>query len=134
MSKYIKQIIWFCFAIILFISIAMPVFAQTPPNTNPLVPCDGIQTKCNFAQLMAMVDRIVDFIIDLILPIGAIVISYVGFLYLSSGGSPETRKKAKGIFVKVVIGIIFILAAWLIVNTIFWALGVDSSFTLFNSN
>lgn len=94
-----------------------------------LVPCDGVVVKCGFTSFITLIQNIITFAIKyIIIPIGAIIFAYVGFLFLTSGGSPETRKKAKGIFIKVVIGIVVILAAWLIVSTILTVFGVTDSF------
>ncbi len=96
-----------------------------------LVPCDG--ADCHFGSILTLVHNGVNFLILLILPICAIVIAYAGFLFLTSGGSTETLTKAKGVFIKAVIGIILILAAWLIVNTILATLGLHNGYSLLKS-
>lgn len=112
----------------LFIGISL-ILPFTLHAQDPLVPCDGVTIKCGFTSMIVLVQNLINFAIKyIILPVAAIIFAYVGFLFLTGGGSPETRKKAKGIFIKVVIGIIVILAAWLIVNTILDVFGVSTAF------
>ncbi len=111
---------------ILGIFFVLPNFVHAQ---SAIVPCDGVVVKCGFTSFITLIQNIITFAIKyIIIPVGAIIFAYVGFLFLTSGGSSETRKKAKGIFIKVVIGIIVILAAWLIVSTILTVFGVTDSF------
>ncbi|MFH1375499.1 MAG: MMCAP2_0565 family pilin-like conjugal transfer protein [Patescibacteria group bacterium] len=53
--------------------------------------------------------------------VGAIAIAaivYAGFLYLTAAGNQEQTEKAKKIIIWVVIGIIVIVSAYAIVNTV----------------
>lgn len=100
---------------------------NTPDGKTGLIP-DG--QACNFDSFITLVHNVINYIILLILPIAAIVIAYVGFLFLTSGGSSEVKTKAKGILRKVVIGLICIMAGWLIVNTILSAVGLQSAYNL----
>lgn len=113
----------FIFGIFLFV----PNFVHAQ---NSLVPCTGTsESPCGFTSFITLIQNIITFAIKyIIIPVGAIIFAYVGFLFLTSGGSAETRKKAKNIFIKVVIGIVVILAAWLIVSTILTVFGVTDSF------
>jgi Co/Zn/Cd efflux system component len=82
---------------------------------------------------MEIVQRVLGFLLILILPIAAIIFAYVGFLFLTSGGSTETKTKAKGVLVKVLIGIVLVLAAWLIVKTIVTSLELDPEASLLDN-
>jgi hypothetical protein len=84
-----------------------------------LIPCDGSTSNpCKFKHLLELVDNFLQWIIYLTIPLAAIAFAYIGWLYLKSQGSEEARTNAKHIFMNVVIGILFVLGAWLIVNTI----------------
>jgi Type IV secretion system pilin len=61
----------------------------------------------------------------------SIVIAWAGFNYMVSGGNPGKRAQANGILTKAVIGIFFIVAAWLIVQFIVKALGVNTGAIVF---
>ena len=80
---------------------------------------------CNFNDAMSLVKRIIEYIFVLILPIAAIIFAYAGFLFLTSGGSADKRKAAKKAMTSVIIGIIVIMAAWIIVKTIVGDLGFN---------
>ena len=84
----------------------------------------GYSNPCGFAMVITLINNLINFItLTIATPLFAIIIIYVGWLYLSSGGSSENVSKAKTILKNVVIGYVIILAAWLIVNTILSALG-----------
>ena len=91
-------------------------------NTGQPNPDGTYPNPCGWPQLIELSQKIINFAILLILPIAAVVLSYAGFLIMSSGGDEGKVKKAKEMFTKVAIGIAWILAAWLVVNTILNAL------------
>ena len=92
---------------------------------NGLVPCIN---NCNWNYLLTMVNNVVKFVIvDLIVPIAAIMFAYAGFELITSGGSTEKRTKAKKMFTSVAIGIVLVVAAWLIIFTISSILGYNGA-------
>lgn len=92
-----------------------------------LIPCDGSAEKpCDFNALMMLINKIISFILfALALPIAAIMFAYAGFLMVTSGGSAESKGKAKNIFTNAVFGIVIAAGSWLIVKTILTILGFD---------
>ncbi len=102
-----------------------------------LVPCDNTPdpdtgiipdtSKCDFNQLMALVNKIINFILfGMAIPIAAIMFAYAGFLLITAGGG-EAKTKAKGIFTNAVLGLLLAAAAWLIVSTILSILGYEGA-------
>lgn len=90
-----------------------------------LIPCTE---NCGFNDFMQLINNFVDFILfKLTVPIAAICFAYAGFLMITSGGEVSKKTKAKNILVNVVLGFIFALAAWLIINTILSVLGYDGA-------
>ena len=87
---------------------------------------DGTGRACGLSDLITLIQRLIEYIFMLILPIAAIVFVYVGYLFLTSGGNPDKRKTAKKAMVSLVTGIVIIMAAWLIVRTILLGLGVNT--------
>lgn len=82
-----------------------------------LVPCEG--PDCNFASIVELADRIMDFLLFYIaMPAATLLFLYAGFLYASAGAKPSNVKKATEIFQNVFWGFILALSAWLIVNLI----------------
>ena len=84
----------------------------------------GFTDPCNFDRLIDLVNNVINFIlIDLVTPIFALIMVYVGYLYLSDMGSAENKGKAKKILIKSVAGFVIALAAWLVIKTILTTLG-----------
>lgn len=81
-----------------------------------------IYGDCTFDDLIEAVKKFFKIAIPIALGFSVVVIAYVGFEYMQSGGNPGARAKANGRLVKVGIGIFFMLAAWVIVNLILNAL------------
>lgn len=81
-------------------------------------------TPCDFNYFMLLINNIIKFLLfTIVTPFLAIIIIYVAYLFLTSGGSNQTEK-AKHILWNVIIGYVIALAAWLVINTIMSALGV----------
>jgi len=82
------------------------------------------KNPCDFNSLVGGVNKFINFVlITLATPLFALILIYVGWLYLSAGGNSENVTKAKNILKNALIGYIIALAAWLIVKTILTALG-----------
>lgn len=88
--------------------------------------CKG--PDCGFDDLMKLVKSVLDYILMMTVPLSAIMFVYVGFLYMTSQGSLDKRKKANQIFTNVGIGLFFVLASWLIVKAILFGLGTKAPF------
>jgi len=91
-------------------------------TSNP----DGTGRMCGLGDIIKLIQRIIEYIFILVLPIVAIVFVYVGFLYITSGGDTGKHTKAKQAMTNLGIGILVVLAAWLIVKSILTTLGVDT--------
>ena len=114
-----------------FLILAVPALSLAEGS---LVPCDNITNKCDFNQLMNMVNIVIHFILySMVIPIAAIMFAYAGFLMVTAGGeTAHARTKAKSIFTNAVLGLIFAVAAFLIVRTILSILGYEGSWIGFN--
>ncbi len=100
--------------------------------TKAIVPdCNGAVTDqnggCNFDAFMKLISNIITFLLYIAIPIAAVSFFFAGFLYLTAGGNPGKIEEAHQIFWSVMIGIIIMLSAWLLVNTIVKEL-LDPSF------
>ena len=90
---------------------------------NPIKDANGNQImlygNCTYSDLISAVSKFTTFAVeDIALPFSVIVIAYAGFLYLTSGGNQAQLNRAHGMFTKVALGIVWVLAAWLIVTLI----------------
>jgi hypothetical protein len=101
-----------------------------------LVPCGNPgQNPCDFNFFIVMVNNIINWIIGIATSVFTISAIYGGFLYLTSGGSPGDKEKAKGILQNTVVGFLIILIAWLVVYTILTYLAPgNSSLLMFIKN
>lgn len=106
------------FIFILFQAAAGTAFAQG------LVPCSGLD--CELCSVGALIQRIITFLLLVSGPLAAILFAYAGFLYFTSAGDSGKLEKGKKIFIDVIFGLVIALCAWLVVNTVLYAL-IDKS-------
>ena len=86
----------------------------------------GFSDPCDFDVVMALINKLIGYVlVTMATPLFALIIIYVGWLYLSDMGSSENITKAKKILKNAVIGYVIALAAWLIVKTILTTLGFN---------
>lgn len=91
-----------------------------------IVPCgtlrddDGrVLNMCTVLDMFKLLNSALKFIYTrLMLPFAAVAIAWAGVQLLISGGDASKRAKAKKILIDVLIGITFVLTAWLIVHTV----------------
>jgi hypothetical protein len=102
------------------------------PEETDLIICnkelgtDGKFTNpCDFNDFVDLGKRVINFMIYLAVPLAALTFAYSGFTILTAGGNTGQRDKGKKMFGKVAMGLFWILAAWLIINTILNALLKD---------
>src|ERR1035437_8264631 len=91
-----------------------------PPNTNLIVCAGGDQ--CGWKDLVILAGNLIRFLIYIAIPLAALSFAWAGFTIMTAAGDEGKVKKGKEIFEKVAYGIVFALAAWLIVNVILTAL------------
>lgn len=124
MKNLIKNILVFS----LLIVAVMPVLANAQADQIPLVSKDcgiivdgKINRECGYADLLILVNTVIDWIIKISVPVAAGVFAWAGIKYMTTGISDQ-KSAAKAMMTKVFIGFVFILAAWIIVGTIIKAL------------
>lgn len=92
-----------------------------------IVPCgddvngDGIVSpseQCGLCGLVDLAQESLIFAVYLTVFVGTLMFVYAGFLYITAGGDTGKISKATGVFGKVVVGLIIVLLAWTIVDTI----------------
>lgn len=90
-----------------------PAFAQ---DSAPFVTCSG--PDCNICKLVESVSNIISFTIALAVILATIILAYGGFKLVFSKGDPGAISQAKTFLINTVIGVILILAAWTLVDTL----------------
>lgn len=83
---------------------------------DPLVPCTTNCTKC---ELLHLVDNLIDFIMIALAPIVATLFFIISGTFIMLGGAnPGMLARGKRMFTDTLIGLIIIMLAWLITNTL----------------
>ncbi|ETB63836.1 TPA: hypothetical protein DIC38_02140 [Candidatus Nomurabacteria bacterium] len=128
MKNYKKILAYIVSLIIILTPIAL-FSAGRVPDCADNTAVDGVYS-CDFNYFMTLLNNLINYVLyTLATPIFALIIIYVGWLYLSAGGNSENVGKAKKILKNAVIGYVIALAAWLIVKTILTSLGFESGTT-----
>ncbi len=78
--------------------------------------------ECTFSDVVLLAKNLVNFAFYLSVPAVILLLSYAGYLYMTSAGDEGKVGQAHTIFTNVAIGFCTILAAWLIVTTLLQAL------------
>jgi hypothetical protein len=90
-----------------------------------LVPCGDAsagEPMCEFCHFVMMANEILLWLIGLLFVVFAVVIAIGGFGLVTSGGRPEAKNEAKSKVINGLIGLVIVLAAWLLVDTMLRAL------------
>jgi hypothetical protein len=100
-----------------------------------LVPtCGGnFGEDCNFCNLLGLAQRLINFFIYLSVVVATLLFTYAGILYMTSAPNPGNVEKAHKIFWNVLIGLIVVLGAWLIVDTVMKVFYSESEFGPWNA-
>lgn len=110
-----------------FITFPFAVSAQSVLDTK-IVPenCQGARAAwdCGVCDLATMAQNVLNMGIFVAVFLSAILFAWAGWKYLTAGGG-EGITQARSIFTNVLVGLIIILAGWLIVDTLIKTLTGD---------
>lgn len=114
--------------LIVFMLLVMPTVSLAQGWAG-LVPCGKGDSACTFGDFLKLINNVLDFILKkMVVPIAGIMFAYAGFLMVTAGGeAAHARQEAKEIAFNTVLGLIFAVAAVLIVKTILSILGYEGS-------
>ncbi|MGB9726568.1 MAG: hypothetical protein ACP5OX_00680 [Minisyncoccia bacterium] len=113
------------FSLFLFLN---PFFSQAAG----LVPCGGPEEpECTICDLLVLLQNIIEFVIRAAFIICIVLIIYGGFRWLLSFGNKDNIAIGQKTIFNALVGLLIVLAAWLIIHTIFWLLspkieGIDN--------
>jgi hypothetical protein len=110
----------------IFFTLLVPVVFSLDQGLVPseataagLVPCGGNgEPACQSCHVITLANNVITWLITFLSVVAVMAIVYNGFQLVTSQGDTSRWTNAKKMFVNIVIGIILILAAWLIVDTI----------------
>jgi hypothetical protein len=101
------------------------VLAQEGSWPGPLVPCGRSDQNepCTVCHAGELAKNLFDLIIKYLMPVAAVIALMVGGFFFFFGGANESAlKTGKTIIRNTLIGVLIVLAAWLVVNTLVHAL------------
>jgi len=112
------------------------VFAQPAECPGGLVPCgrscDNPDTSiredhpCSLCHIFYLTKNIIDFVlVKIVFPLAVLLLVVGGAMFLLAAGDPGKVNQGKSIMKAVVIGLLIIVAAWVIVNTFFVIIDVS---------
>ena len=123
-----KQFFLALFISLSFIGPTLFVSAQGPEagTVTSIVSCGRIgQPECGFNDLVQMVQNGIEFtIVYIIIPLVTLVILYYGVMMIVAGNKPAQLQKAKKALWSVVVGLFFMLTAWVLVVAVIKAFDV----------
>lgn len=91
-----------------------------------LVPCGEAGNPCNICHLFELINRVWGWIINFIVtPIAVLMLMIGGFMLVTAAGNPSQVETGKKILTAAVIGVAIIFGAFIMVNTVFKAIGVS---------
>lgn len=100
--------------------VSLPVAAFAAGLPEQIVPCNG--TDCTVCHLATLAQNIINTAIFITVFLSAVLFAWAGWEMLTSQGNSEKYGHAKGIFGNVVIGLVIILAAWLVIDTLMYGI------------
>ena len=93
-------------------------------DTGGIVPCSGLD--CNSCSVITLIERIIEWLIGVLLVVFAGVTAYAGFKLVISAGNPQAKTEAKQMLTNAFIGIVIVLSAWLLIDTLMRAILPDN--------
>lgn len=110
------------FLFVTFLIVVVPVATYAQGGFKTLVPenCSGANaaTNCGFCDLAELAQNVLNDAVYLAVFFSAILFAWAGFKMLTNGGNMHQISEARQIFTDVAIGLIIILAGWLVVDTL----------------
>lgn len=94
------------------------VYAQTANTTTNCGDSGLIKNPINVCTLAEFVDKILNIVVQVGIPVLVISVVYVGFLFVAARGNPEGLTTAKKAMLTVVIGAAIVLGASVISRVI----------------
>lgn len=117
MSRTDKISVTILLTIAFSLLVALPIaHAQGIPTQIVPKGCTGV--NCNCDHLVELAQNILGTGIYIAVILSAVLFAWAGFKYLTTAYSAEQKNQAKEVLKNVVIGLVIILASWLIVDTL----------------
>lgn len=111
-----------------FLYMSVPVITMAAPSFGgQIVPVCTSPTGCGYCDLMELAKKVIEFLVFLAIVIAILMIIYAGFLYVTGFGNASQISKAHSTLKVAIIGLILVLASYLIIELIVGALSVTGN-------
>ena len=120
-----KVITGLSFFALTFVFLLAPIDVSLAEEPSKFVPCEG--SECSFCDLVKMANFIIIWLFGVLFLIFAIIMFSAGFGLVTSAGNQVALDAAKKKFQNALIGIVIIMAAWLLIDTLMKGLLKDGS-------
>lgn len=121
---------FFILSLAIFCAIPAIAFGAETTFFGSIVPdCPmygGTADVCRACDLVKLADNIIKFFVVLSVLVASLLFAWAGFLYVTAASSKSNLDQAKNIFFNVLIGLVLVLAAWLIVDLLLRAISRQS--------
>ncbi|MFM2339723.1 MAG: hypothetical protein RLZZ360_359 [Candidatus Parcubacteria bacterium] len=104
------------FSFVCLVPMMVPSVAVAQISLAEYAGCSG--TDCSACNLVDLANGLIKWLIGFLFLIFAVILTYAGVGLVTSGGNHHALDEAKNRFVNALIGLMIVLAAWLIVDTI----------------
>jgi hypothetical protein len=91
-----------------------------------LVPCDG--PDCDICSIVSLGHNVLNFLVLASLLLATIMFAYAGIEMLIHSDNPGQIAQARSMLINVMIGMVILLAAWLMVDTVMKVMFTDKAF------
>lgn len=125
-KKTIKKYFYYSFILVYFFTVPFTAGAQeasNPKDPKGLVTCSG--PDCTINDFFRLLEEVIQFIIMIGIVSSSLIFAYAGFLYITAQGDTGKVQKATKIFTNVGVGLFLALIAFLVIEVIIVALGLD---------
>ena len=117
------------------LGLSVPMFAFAA-LWDPIVPksgacaCPGSNGAVDWGCIIEIVQHVINIGIALAIIGVVLVIAYAGFIFMTSAANPEARNRGKTLITNALVGLLVMLAAWLVVDFIMKAIyNPDATFS-----
>ena len=128
----LRRVVIMAILTLLMAAVVAPVVvsAQVPTIVPEECRIGDVAKNCGICQLAQLVTNLLNFAIYGAVIAAAVLFAWTGFRFLTSRDNSGALTAAKKMFWNVILGLVIVLAAWLIVNTImsFMMTGSASTF------
>jgi len=102
--------------IVLLVSLVPVIGYAQAGLPRQIVPCNGVD--CNFCHLAELAQNLINTGIFITIFLSAMLFAYAGFNYMTAHSGIGGMQQAKNLLLNTALGLVIILAAWIVIDTL----------------